>query len=95
MKVTTFQDKKILNQSKKDFRIVQVKIDKIIHLYFHNKEQKYTYIIKEATPQHHNKAYLLFQKKKSERPLFLTKFSMNHLRKNMPQSIQLGMYLCT
>ena len=32
MKATTFQDKKILSQSKKDFRIVQVKIDKIIHL---------------------------------------------------------------
>ena len=33
MKATTFQDKKILSQSKKDFRIVQVKIDKIIHLF--------------------------------------------------------------
>ena len=33
MKVTTFQDKKIQSQSKKDFRIVQVKIDKIIHLF--------------------------------------------------------------
>ena len=32
-KATTFQDKKILSQSKKDFRIVQVKIDKIIHLF--------------------------------------------------------------